>query len=383
VKYPARTATVVFAGGGTGGHFFPAVAIADRLTEMLSDHAGSHIVFVGTKRGIEYRLKDTLAYPLHVVNIRGIQRSLRPANLLVPFLIVSSLINARSLLKRLRPDIVVGTGGYVSWPVVTAANSQGITTVIQEQNSFPGITTRRLASKATRVYLGFAEAKQFLPQDIPCLLTGNPVRRAISGGDREAARKHFGLDPNKITILVLGGSQGATQVNDAIMRGLLDGSLSDKYQLLWQTGKRDYTDVVSATGEKSRNHTLFPFENNMALVYAAADIAIARAGAITLAELEACLVPAVLVPYPQAARDHQRKNASAHAAKGYARVIDPGDLGHTNILALTADLCESEWTQKARAAMAQDLAGRKPAVDVIAEDIIKLITSSQEATFGS
>jgi len=383
VKYPARTATVVFAGGGTGGHFFPAVAIADRLTEMLKDHAGSQVVFVGTKRGIEFRLKDTLGYPLHIVNIRGIQRSWKPANLLVPFLIISSLIKAKSLLKSLRPDIVIGTGGYVSWPVVTAANSRGIATVIQEQNSFPGVTTRKLASKAKRVYLGFDEARQFLSKDVACLLTGNPVRHSVLGGHRDEAHKHFGLDPNKTTILVLGGSQGAKQVNDAVIKSLCDGGLSDKFQLLWQTGKRDYKDVVSATGEKSRNHTLFSFENNMALVYAAADIAVARAGAITLAELEACRVPAILIPYPQAAGDHQRKNALAYEGKGYARVVDPNDLGHTDVLALIAELCDSGWTQKARAAMAQDMAGKKPAVDVIAEDIIKLITLSQEATFGS
>jgi UDP-N-acetylglucosamine--N-acetylmuramyl-(pentapeptide) pyrophosphoryl-undecaprenol N-acetylglucosamine transferase len=172
-------------------------------------------------------------------------------------------------------------------------------------------------------------------------------------------------------------------VNQAILNGLGSVELSSRYQLLWQTGKRDYTDVVNATGEKSRSHTLFPFENRMDLVYAAADIAIARAGAITLAELEACRVPSVLIPYPQAAGDHQRKNARAYAAKGFAEVIDPDDLARTELLGRTIELCESGRRERMQTALDQAMAGRKPAVDVIAEDIVNLIVKAQEATGGS
>jgi len=205
----------------------------------------------------------------------------------------------------------------------------------------------------------------------------------VLGGNRAEAQQHFGLHPAKTTILILGGSQGARSVNEAVIRSLNAAELSDRYQLLWQTGKRDYTDVVNATGEKSRSHALFPFENRMDLVYAAADIAIARAGAITLAELEACRVPSVLIPYPQAAGDHQRKNARAYAAKGFAEVIDPDDLTSTSLLGRTRELCESGRNERMQTALDQALAGRKPAVDVIAADIITLIVKAQEATGGS
>lgn len=383
MTFPQHKASIVFAGGGTGGHLFPAVALADRLKELLSQRAGVDITFVGTKRGIEYRLRESLGYPLRLVNIRGIQRSLTPKNLLVPFLVIGSLLKSRSLLKQLKPEIVIGTGGYVSWPVLRAACWRKITTVLQEQNSFPGVATRELAARAKRVYLGFEEAKDLLPPSSPCITTGNPVRPSVLGGSREEALKHFGLDKDKTTLLILGGSQGARSVNEAIVRSLNKGTVTDRYQLLWQTGKRDYTDVTDATGEKSRSHTLFPFENRMDLVYAAADIAIARAGAITVAELEACRVPSVLIPYPYAAGDHQRKNAQAYAAKGFADVIDPTDLDSIDPLGRTIEMCESGRREDMQTALDQAQAGRKPAVDIIAEDVIKLIVEAQEATVGS
>jgi UDP-N-acetylglucosamine--N-acetylmuramyl-(pentapeptide) pyrophosphoryl-undecaprenol N-acetylglucosamine transferase len=383
MTFPRRKTSVIFAGGGTGGHLFPAVALADRLTQLLSAHAGVDITFVGAERGIEYRLRDTLGYPLRLINIRGIERRLTLRNLLAPFLAVGALLKARAIIRELQPVIVVGTGGYVSWPLLKAAGWLGVTTVLQEQNSFPGVATRGLAARAARVYLGFAEAKEHLPVGAPCMTTGNPVRPSVVNGDRSEALKHFGLSEQKTTILILGGSQGARSVNQAILNGLGSVELSSRYQLLWQTGKRDYTDVVNATGEKSRSHTLFPFENRMDLVYAAADIAIARAGAITLAELEACRVPSVLIPYPQAAGDHQRKNARAYAAKGFAEVIDPDDLARTELLGRTIELCESGRRERMQTALDQAMAGRKPAVDVIAEDIVNLIVKAQEATGGS
>ena len=156
------TARLIFAGGGTGGHLYPAIAIADRVKEILSARMTVEIIFVGTKRGIEYRVRETLGYPLHLINIRGIARSFTLANLAVPFLIVSAMIKANNLVKQFGPQVVVGTGGYVSWPVLRAANGQKITTVLQEQNSFAGVTTRQLAPRAARIYLGFAKAAEML-----------------------------------------------------------------------------------------------------------------------------------------------------------------------------------------------------------------------------
>lgn len=371
-----RTARLLFAGGGTGGHLFPAIAIADRVKELLRS-SDVTIEFVGTKYGIEYRIRESIGYPLRLINIRGLARSFTLKNLLVPFLVVSSLLKCRAIIRDFRPDIVVGTGGYVSWPVVRAAAGRGVTTVVQEQNSFPGVATRELADRATKVYLGFEEAKRHLPPKTKTLLTGNPVRRAVVGGNRAEALQHFGLDAGKKTILVIGGSQGARSINQAVLKSVLAGSLTDSCQLLWQTGKRDYKDVVTQVGEKCKGCSLFPFENNMHLVYAAADLAIARAGAITLAELEACQVPAILIPYPHAAGDHQRRNAAAYASRGFGEVVEDGVLADRHIVARAVAMFEDGSQERMKQALASANTGRKPALDVIAEDIIALIAESQ------
>ncbi len=368
------TARLIFAGGGTGGHLYPAIAIADKVKELLSPKMAVEIIFVGTKRGIEYRVRETLGYPLHLINIRGIARSLTLSNLAVPFLIISAMLKARSLVKSFRPHVVVGTGGYVSWPVLRAASGQKITTVLQEQNSFPGVTTRQLAPHATRIYLGFGKAAELLKTSGEMIDTGNPVRSSISKGNREEALKTFGLDPNKKTILVIGGSQGARSINQAVLQGLQNSKVPEGYQLVWQTGKRDYTEVSDAAGAKAKSHALFPFESRMELVYAAADVAIARAGAITLAELEACALPSVLIPYPHAAGDHQRKNAEEFARQGFATVIDENELGSKDPLAEAIALLGSGRAAQMRETMRQMNAKRSPAVDIIANDIVNLVT---------
>ncbi|MBU0983436.1 MAG: undecaprenyldiphospho-muramoylpentapeptide beta-N-acetylglucosaminyltransferase [candidate division Zixibacteria bacterium] len=376
-----QTTRLVFAGGGTGGHLFPAIAIADRVKEMLVGKTEVDISFVGTTRGIEFRMRDQLGYPLHLVNIRGIVRSLTLKNLLVPFLTIGSLIRSYRLLKALSPHVVVGTGGYVSWPVLRAATFMGIPTVLQEQNSFPGIVTRQRASAAERVYLGFAQARSFLPEGTQTMLTGNPVRRTIADGDRATACRRYNLAQNAKTILILGGSQGARAINTAVTKSIQSGGVPDGYQILWQTGKRDYKEVVATFGPKTERVSLFPFAKNMAQVYAAADLAVARAGALTLAELEACSVPAILIPYPFAAGDHQRKNAEASVANGAALLIDEKNLAEKDILAEAVALGNGPAVAMTRT-MRQAQADRKPAVDMIAEDIITLIAQRQEAAVG-
>lgn len=371
-----KTARIVFAGGGTGGHLYPAIAIADRLTEMLRDRAKVEIILVGTKRGLEYRIKESLHYPLHLINVRGIARRLSLQNLLVPFNIVGSLWKARTLLKQFSPHLVVGTGGYVSWPVLRAASGRGIPTALQEQNSFPGITTRQLAPRANRVYLGFGKAQEYFKTSGKVLVTGNPVRPNIAGASRQEALEYFKLDPNKKTVLILGGSQGARAINQAVLHGLQNGLLPEGCQLLWQTGKRDYTEVTAQAGEKASGHSLFPFENRMDLVYAAADLAIARAGAITLAELEACAVPSLLVPYPFAAGDHQRKNAEETVRQGFARMIDESDSAMPEILGMAASELTSGDAAKKQSVILAATRSRRPAVDVIAEDLIELLNAA-------
>ncbi|MFQ5500014.1 MAG: glycosyltransferase, partial [Candidatus Zixiibacteriota bacterium] len=269
--------TVLFAGGGTGGHLFPAVSIADRIRELAGEAMTVDISFVGTRRGLEYRLGESLGYPLHLINIRGFVRSFTMSNLLLPFIIVGALIASWRLLRRLSPDLIVGSGGYVCWPVLKIAAMQKIPSVLQEQNSFPGITTRQAAASASRIYLGFAEAKQHLHTRATIMITGNPVRSAICRGARGRGLKAYGLDSRKKTILILGGSQGARAINRAVIGSLQRCRLPDNIQLLWQTGKRDYTEVAMQMGSKVTGCSLFPFAEQMETVYAVADLAIARA----------------------------------------------------------------------------------------------------------
>jgi UDP-N-acetylglucosamine--N-acetylmuramyl-(pentapeptide) pyrophosphoryl-undecaprenol N-acetylglucosamine transferase len=379
VSMGTETARIVFAGGGTGGHLFPAIAIADRITELVQSKMTVNIAFVGTKRGLENRMRETLGYPLHLINVRGIARSLTLKNLLVPFILIGALVQSMLLLRKLSPDVVVGTGGYVSWPVLKVAALKKIVTVLQEQNSFPGITTRRLAQRAERIYLGFEKARDHLRTKGRIIVTGNPVRASVMNGSRSEAIKAFGLDPEKKTILVLGGSQGARTVNNAVLNSLEKAQLPAEYQLLWQTGKRDYKEVDAQASREVARCTLFPFADRMDLVYAAADLAIARAGALTLAELIACGLPSILIPYPYAAGDHQRKNADDLVARKMAVVINEKDLGRLDLLGEAITFHRSERFQQMKQAMAERTHDRKPAVDVIAEDIVNLICEVRKA----
>ena len=325
-------ACLIFAGGGTGGHFYPAVAIANAVADRLKDTHRIDIHFVGTRRGIEYRNRKTLGYPLHIVNVRGLVRSFTLKNLLVPFVLVGAFVRAWLLLGKISPQVVVGTGGYVALPMLRMAALRGIPTVLQEQNSFPGVTTRKLAPHAKRIYLGFKGAREYLRTDATVMVSGNPVRTSVLSGSREDACRHFALDPHKKTILIIGGSQGARAINNAVLDSIERTPLDPNVQLLWQTGSLDHATIVSRLGADGERHAIFAFEERMDLVLAAADIAIARAGALTLAELEACSVPALLVPYPHAAGDHQRKNAEEYASAGGATVINQTDLASIDIV---------------------------------------------------
>jgi len=369
---------LVVTGGGTGGHLFPAIAIADRVREMVGGDEAIDIRFVGTKRGIEYRRRDQLGAPLHTIFMRPIVRSLTPRNLLLPIVLMTALTQAVLLLGRLRPDVVVGTGGYASWPVLRVAVARHIPVMLQEQNSYPGMVTRQIAPRAERVFLGFERARSYLKTQAPLDITGNPVRPGLNRGDRTEALRSFGLDPDKKTILILGGSQGARAINQAITRGLQNQPLPNEVQLLWQTGKRDYRDVTANVGNKATGCTLFPFAERMDLVYAAADLAVARAGALTIAELIECGLPSILVPYPHAAADHQRHNAEAMAEKGLARVIDEKDLATRDLLAEAVNLLGSAEFESIRGAIRAHTAERRPAVDVIAERVIERMKSRRE-----
>ena len=372
------TARIIFAGGGTGGHLFPAIAIANRVSELMRDKRPVDIIFVGTKRGLEYRMREALGYPLHIINMRGIARTLTLKNLLVPFVVVVALVKASMLVSRFRPDLVIGTGGYVCWPVLKVAAAKNIPTLLQEQNSFPGVTIRQLAGRARKIYLGFEKAREYLKTNAELIATGNPVRKNITSGDRMTALKKFNLDPARKTILVLGGSQGATAINQAVLKSIDNDRIDPDMQILWQTGKRDYTEVADKAGHKASICSLFPFAQDMEQVYAAADIVVARAGALTLAEITACGLPAILIPYPYAAGDHQRKNAMDYVTRGMAELVDESELAGRDIITGATALLRSDKYQQMKTAIRRETDGRTPAVDVIAEDIVRQIETIKE-----
>ena len=272
--------------------------------------------------------------------------------------------------------MVVGTGGYVSWPVLKIAALLGILTVLQEQNSFPGVATRSAAAKARLIFLGFEEAKKYLNSAAPMIVTGNPVRSEIAKGSRQRAHEHFKLNPDKKTILILGGSQGARAINEAVYKSLEKNNWAGDVQLLWQTGKRDYTEVNLKATKLKWDGALFPFASNMADVYAASDIVIARAGALTLAELIECNLPSILIPFPYAAGDHQKKNAMSLSSRNRAVLLDESRLADVDILSKAAELLNSEKYAEMKGALAEMTKDREPAVEVIADDIVSLIIDS-------
>ncbi len=310
--------TYIFAGGGTGGHLYPAVAIARRI-EQLRPHCEIH--FVGALRGIENRVVPELGFPLHRIAVRGVERRLTPRNLLVPFALLWSLLQCAVILLKIRPAAVIGTGGYVSGPVLFMASLFGFATVIQEQNSFPGATTRLLAKFVRRVHLSFEESKKYFKKQEKLFVTGNPVRQFDLAKDKRKARQKFGLAGDAPTLLVTGGSQGARAVNQALL-GCIEQLMSEtSLQIIWSAGKYDAQKVKESASRFGDKIWVSDFISDMDDAYAAADFALTRAGALTLAELTLFGLPSILIPYPYAAANHQETNAKALQQNGAAIVI--------------------------------------------------------------
>jgi len=317
-------------------------------------------------------MRDSLGYPLTLITVRGLSRKGILRNILFPFLLIGSTLKSMLLIFRISPDIVVGTGGYVMGPVLMAAVIMNRRCVIQEQNSYPGVTTRQLAHRVDKVFLGFGEARKYLKKLSETVETGNPVKESVGTVSREKAREYFGFDIDDKVILVLGGSQGASSINNNIL-GHLE-TLPDKYRIIWQTGERDYKEVAAKAGGKVSGRALFSFSDHIETAYAAADIAIARAGALTLAELEAAGLPSVLVPYPYATADHQKKNAEVYVNAGASFLIYDNELDEVSLIKGTVALLEDGSVVKMKDAIDKMRRKRKkPAADIIADEILSLV----------
>lgn len=314
---------VVISGGGTGGHVFPAIAIADAIKKLAPE---AEILFVGAKGKIEMERVPKAGYAIEGLWISGFQRKLTFQNLMFPIKLVSSLWKARRILKKFKPDVAVGVGGFASGPTLQMATRLGVPTLIQEQNSFPGVTNRILATKVDKICVAYDGMERFFPKG-KILLTGNPVRQDLSevATKRTAAFEFFNFDKHKKTIVVMGGSLGARTVNEAMEASFEALKSRPDVQVLWQAGKLYVEEFSTCDTAKLQNVLFTAFIERVDYAYAFADLVIGRAGALTISEL--CVVgrPSVLVPSPNVAEDHQTKNAMALVKKAAAVLVKDAD----------------------------------------------------------
>jgi UDP-N-acetylglucosamine--N-acetylmuramyl-(pentapeptide) pyrophosphoryl-undecaprenol N-acetylglucosamine transferase len=328
----------LIAGGGTGGHIYPALSIAGAIRRR---DPAAEFLFVGTGHGMEADLVPRAGYRLKTIHLYGFQRRISLRNIKNLFLTGKSLWDVKGILQDFRPDVVIGTGGYVCGPVVWVAARSGIPTLIQEQNAFPGVTNRILGRVVDAVALGYEEAAaQFSGRRARVTVTGNPVREDLAGADRESACRHFGFQPGIRTVLVTGGSQGARSINQAALALHRLLAVKKDFQLLHITGQTDYNDIIQRLksegiffDDAASGRIVVPYLHEMPQALAAADLVVSRAGAIGLAELTLRGVPAILVPYPYASENHQEINARALAGRGAAEVVLDAELTGELLLA--------------------------------------------------
>ncbi len=312
---------VIVSGGGTGGHIYPAIAISNAVKGRWPD---ADILFVGANGRMEMRRVPEAGYPIRGIDCYGLRRDLTlkgiSENLRLPFRLLKEKRAARQIVHEFRPDIAIGVGGYVSWPVLDAAAGMGVPTLIQEQNSFPGKTNKMLASKAVTICTAYDNLDRFFPRE-KTVLTGNPVRQDIVNmpSDKSDAYAYFDLNPQKFTVAVVGGSLGARTINDSV-RSFIDDLKELDVQFVWQTGEQyynSYKEMVSGLP----NMRMMPFVKRMDYLYQVSDLIVSRAGALSISEL--CIVgkPCVLVPSPNVAEDHQTKNARVLSDAGAAVLL--------------------------------------------------------------
>ena len=323
-----KQVNVLVSGGGTGGHIFPALSIAGEVSRRHPDWG---ILFVGAEGRMEMEKVPAAGYKIIGLPVSGFDRKRLWRNVGVGIKLLKSLSKARAILKEFKPDIAIGVGGYASGPMLKAAQKQGVPTLQQEQNSYAGVTNKLLAAKAECICVAYEGMERFFPKE-KIVLTGNPVRRNLlqCGATPEQARQAMGVDPSKKTILIIGGSLGARTVNNAIIAGLKQ--IGDAYgiQVIWQTGKlydQQCREALEASGVK--NVVQMPFITNMDMAYKAADLVVSRAGASSISELQLLGKPAILVPSPNVAEDHQTKNAQALASRDAAIMVTDADAVNT------------------------------------------------------
>jgi UDP-N-acetylglucosamine--N-acetylmuramyl-(pentapeptide) pyrophosphoryl-undecaprenol N-acetylglucosamine transferase len=358
---------IIIAGGGTGGHIFPAVAIAHALRKL---QPGIEILFVGAKGKMEMEKVPQAGYNIKGLDIAGFNRSSLIKNIGLPFKLIKSFWQVRSIIKSFQPDAVIGVGGYSSFPVLRFAQTQGIATFIHEANSFAGKSNILLGRNARKIFVATDGMEKFFPAD-KIMITGNPVRQNIVNNtiSRHAGIEFFGLDPAKKTVFVTGGSLGAKGINEAIDASI-DEFTKNNVQLIWQTGK-PYAEKASARAAENRNIWANSFITQMEYAYAAADIVISRAGAMSVAELCVARKPVVFVPFPFAAEDHQTANAQNLVNKQAGILIKDSEAKEKLVPAVIA-LARDEQQQNSLRENIGKLAVTN-ADEVVAKEILRII----------
>ncbi len=358
---------IIIAGGGTGGHIFPAIAIANALRQRVP---GMEILFVGAKGKMEMEKVPQAGYAIKGLDIAGFNRSSLIKNISLPYKLIKSFWQVRKIVDAFQPAAVIGVGGYSSFPVLRYAQSKGIPTFIHESNSFAGRSNILLGKKATQIFVASNGMEQFFPKE-KIVVTGNPVRKAISQSSvtKEEALHFFGLDSGKTTVLVIGGSLGARSINQLIASHIAELSQFN-LQLIWQTGKNG-AEVYQQKGKMFPNVWVGAFIQDMDKAYAAADVVVSRAGAMSVAEL--CVVgkPVVFVPYPHAAEDHQTVNATYLTGRQAAKLVKDGEV-NAKLFSVIIELAMNQTLQQQLQQNIKALAVTN-ADEMIADEILKHI----------
>lgn len=358
---------ILLAGGGTGGHIYPALAIAEKMKTL---HPECEILYVGTQKGLENRIVPQRKIPFRTIVVEGLPRKISPAMFQALGKAVGGCLEARKIVKEFSPDVVIGTGGYVCGPVVLAARMAGIPAMIHEQNAFPGVTNKILAHFVNRIMVNFQASEQYFVHKERICVTGLPVRQEVLNTERQAGLDYFGFLEEKTTLLVSGGSRGARSLNRAMVAAYPELLKQKDLQILHLTGAADYADTLKALGEKQiypedyPQLNICPYLDEMQYGLAAADFCVGRAGATFLAEITACGLPAILVPYPYAAENHQEYNARALVDQNAAYMILDQDLTGDSLRQNILDLYQNREKRLRMAACAR-AAGKRDALDQI------------------
>lgn len=360
---------VIISGGGTGGHIYPAVAIAN---ELKAKDSSIEILFVGAEGKMEMEKVPKAGYKIVGLPIAGINRSNLLSNIGLPIKLTKSLLKARSVLKEFKPNVVIGVGGYASGPTLLMASLMGIPILIQEQNSYAGVTNKFLAKKAKKICVAYPNMEAFFSKE-KIIMTGNPVRKDIldTASKRAKAMAHFGLDENRKTLLIIGGSQGARTINESILAGLND-LISNDLQIIWQTGKL-FIDRAKSGVEALQTQRVFvsDFIYEMDLAYAAADLVVSRAGALSVSELCLAAKPSILVPLPTAAEDHQTQNAMALVNANAAWIVKDVE-AREKLIEKVVELADNQQVMSQLSKNIHQL-GKPNAGQEIAAEVLKLV----------